>query len=130
MQPLRDEVELFTKALTAGVKFDPVGITGASFEQTAGSDKLQYQVVLVQEDDQQPAYEGRIEVTFEGRYPNGRAGSVKALVLPFTLKHYQHLNGEIEIPNSLQATRATLRVYQADGNRALSYRTYQVDRKR
>lgn len=128
MQPLRNEVELFTKALTAGVKFDPIGITGASFEQAAGSDKLQYQVVLVQEDDQQPAYEGRIEVTFEGRYPNGRAGSVKALVLPFTLKHYQHLAGEIEIPNSLQATRATLRVYQAEGNRALSYRTYQVDR--
>ena len=129
MQPLRNEVELFTKALTAGVKFDPIGITGASFEQKAGSDKLRYQVVLVQEDDQQPAYEGRIEVTFEGRYPNGRAGSVKALVQPFTLKHYQHLNGEIEIPNSLQATRATLRVYQAKGTRALSYRTYQVDRK-
>lgn len=128
MQPLREEVGLFTKALTAGVKFDPIGITGASFEQTAGSDKLQYQVVLVQEDDQQPTYEGRIEVTFEGRYSNGRAGSVKALVVPFTLKHYEHLNGTIEMPNSLQAVRATLRVYQAEGNRALSYRTYQVDR--
>lgn len=128
MQPLRDEVALFTKALTAGVKFDPVGITGASFEQAAGSDKLQYQVVLVQEDDQQPAYDGRIEVTFEGRYPNGRSGSVKALVQPFTLKHYQHLNGSIDMPNSLQAVRATLRVYKADGQRALSYRTYQVER--
>lgn len=128
MQPLRDEVTLFTKALTAGVKFDPIGITGASFNQAPGSDKLQYQVVLVQKDDQQPAYEGRIEVTFEGRYPNGRAGSVKALVLPFTLKHYQHLSGSIEIPNALQAARATLRVYQADGNKALSYRTYTVER--
>lgn len=130
MQPLRDEVGLFTKALTAGVKFDPIGITGASFEQAAGSDKLQYQVVLVQEDDQQPAYEGRIEVTFEGRYPNGRAGSVKALVVPFTLKHYEHLNGSIEMPNALQAARATLRVYQADGKKALSYRTYQVERSK
>ncbi|MCD8517075.1 MAG: hypothetical protein LRY53_10830 [Burkholderiaceae bacterium] len=128
MQPLRDEVALFTKALTAGVKFDPIGITGAGFEQAAGSDKLQYQVVLVQEDDQQPPYEGRIEVTFEGRYPNGRAGSVKALVVPFTLKHYQHLTGSIEMPNNLQAARATLRVYRADGNQALSYRTFQVDR--
>ncbi|UOD49964.1 DUF6776 family protein [Orrella daihaiensis] len=130
MQPLRDEVGLFTKALTAGVKFDPIGITGASFEQASGSDKLQYQVVLVQEDDQQPAYDGRIEVTFEGRYANGRAGSVKALVIPFTLKHYQHLNGTIDMPNSLQAVRATLRIYQADGKRALSYRTYQVERPR
>ena len=127
MQPLRDEVDLFTKALSAGVKFDPVGITGASFEQANGSEKLQYQVVLVQEDDQQPVYDGRIEVTFEGRYPNGRAGAVKALVLPFSLKHYEHLTGSIDMPNSLQASRATLRVYQADGNRALSSRTYQID---
>ncbi len=126
MQPLRDEVELFKGALSAGVKFDPIGITGASFDQEKGSDSLQYQIVLVQEDDQQPAYEGRIEVTFEGRYPNGRAGAVKALVVPFTLKHYEILTGSIEMPNSLQATRATLRVYRAEGNRALSYRTYSV----
>ena len=126
MQPLRDEVELFKGALSAGVKFDPIGITGASFDQDKGSKSLRYQIVLVQEDDQQPAYEGRIEVTFEGRYPNGRAGAVKALVAPFTLKHYEILTGTIEMPNSLQATRATLRVYRAQGKRALSYRTYSV----
>jgi hypothetical protein len=128
MQPLREEVTLFTRALSAGVKFDPIGIAGASFTQPTASDKLQYQVVLVQKDDQQPAYSGRIEVTFEGRYPNGRAGSVKALVAPFTLEHYQHLTGEIEMPSSLQATRATLRVYQAEGTRALSYRTFEVSK--
>ena len=127
LQPLRDEVEIFKGALTAGVKFDPIGITGASFEQEKGNPKLDYTVVLVQEDDQQPAYEGRIEVTFEGRYPNGRAGAVKALAMPFTLEQYEILNGSIEMPNSLQASRATLRVYRADGNRALSYRTFSVD---
>ncbi len=130
VQPLRDDVALFTQALTAGVKFDPIGITGASFTQTPGSDALNYHVLLVQEDDQQAAYEGRIEVTFEGRYPNGRAGSAKALVEPFTLKHYEHLAGQIELPNSLQAVRATLRVYAAQGQRALSYRTYTVERPR
>ncbi|HEY7805362.1 MAG TPA: hypothetical protein VIC30_13150, partial [Orrella sp.] len=97
------------------------------FEQEKGGQKLDYTVVLVQEDDQKPAYEGRIEVTFEGRYPNGRAGAVKALVVPFTLEQYEILNGSIEMPNSLQASRATLRVYRADGNRALSYRTFSVD---
>lgn len=127
MQPLRDEVALFTKALSAGVEFDPIGISGASFAQAKGSDKLAYQILLVQEDDKQPVYKGRIEVTFEGKYPNGRAGAVKALVLPFDLKHYQHLVGDIEIPNSLAASRATLRVYEADGKRALSYRTFKVD---
>lgn len=128
MQPLRDEVQLFAKALTAGVKFDPIGIAGASFEQATGSSQMKYQIVLAQENDQQPAYDGRVEVTFEGRYPNGRSGSVKALVEPFKLKHYQHMTGSIEMPNSLQAVTATLRVYQADGSRALSYRTFQVDR--
>lgn len=127
-QPLRDEVALFAKALTAGVKFDPIGIAAASFEQPQGSAQLRYQVVLAQQNDQLPAYNGRIEVTFEGRYPNGRSGSLKAIVVPFTLKHYQHLTGNIEMPNSLQAVRATLRVYPADGQRALTYRTYEVDR--
>jgi hypothetical protein len=128
MQPLRDEVELFTKAISTGVAFDPIGIAGASFVQASGSDKLNYQILLVQKDEQQPLYDGRIEVTFEGKYPNGRAGSVKALVEPFELGHYKHLVGEIEMPNSLTAIRATLRVYKGDGNRALSYRTYKVDR--
>lgn len=128
VDPLRQDVSLFTQAMTAGLQFDPIGITGARFVQAAGSDRLTYHVLLVQEDDQQDVYNGRIEVTFEGRYPNGRAGAIKALVAPFELKHYQHLQGTVELPNSLQATRATLRVYQAEGQRALSFRTYQVER--
>ncbi len=130
VEPLRQDVERFTEAMTAGLQFDPIGITGARFVQAAGSDELTYHVLLVQEDADQPAYNGRIEVTFEGRYPNGRAGAVVALVAPFDLKHYQHLQGTVEMPNSLQAARATLRVYPADGQRALSFRTYQVDRAR
>ncbi len=128
LQPLRDEVALFTKAISTGVAFDPIGITGARFVQAKGSDKLQYQILLVQADEKQPVYKGRAEVTFEGTYPNGRAGALKALTIPFELGHYQHLVGEIEIPNSLQAARATLRIYQGDGQRAVSYRTYRVDR--
>lgn len=127
LKPLREEVSMFTNAITAGLKFDPIGIAGASFEQTSGDQPLSYHILLVQEDENKPQYAGRIEVTFEGRYPNGRAGAVKALVVPFNLGHYEHLTGSVEMPNGFRASRATLRVYEADGQRALSYRTYSVD---
>jgi len=127
LKPLREEVSMFTNAITAGLKFDPIGIAGASFEQSGADEPLSYHILLVQEEENTPQYAGRIEVTFEGRYPNGRAGAVKALVVPFTLGHYEHLTGRVEMPNGFRATRATLRVYEADGQRALSYRTYSVD---
>jgi len=128
VKPLRDEVSMFLKAITNNVKMDPIGISGASFVQASNSEKLDYHILVVQENEQQPKYDGRIEVTFEGRYPNGKSGAIKALVVPFSVGHYQHLSGELTFPNQFQATRATLRIYQADGNRALSYRTFSVDR--
>lgn len=128
VKPLRDEVSMFLKAITSNVQIDPVGISGASFVQPSRTEKLNYHILVVQESDQKPTYNGRIEVTFEGRYPNGKSGAIKALVAPFSVGHYQHLSGELTFPNQFQATRATLRIYQADGNRALSYRTFSVDK--
>ncbi len=126
VEPLREEVDMFLDAITSNVTFDPVGISGARFTQTSGVATLDYRVLIVQEDDQQPVYDGRIEVTFEGRYPNGKSGAIKALVEPFSVGHYQQLSGTVEFPNQFQATRATLRIYQAEGERALSYRTFKV----
>jgi len=126
VEPLREEVEMFLGAITSNVTFDPVGISGASFSQAQGDPTLNYRLLIVQEDDQKPVYDGRIEVTFEGRYPNGKSGAIKALVEPFSVGHYQQLSGEIAFPNQFRATRATLRIYQAQGERALSYRTFKV----
>ncbi len=126
VKPLQDEVSMFLKAITSNVKMDPVGISGASFVQPNNGETLDYHILIVQENDQQPTYDGRIEVTFEGRYPNGKTGAIKALVAPFSVGHYQHLSGELTFPNQFQASRATLRVFQGDSNRALSYRTFSV----
>lgn len=126
VEPMRAEIDMFLDAITSDVTFDPVGISGASFVQAPDSPKLDYQILVVQENDQKPAYDGRIEVTFEGRYPNGKSGAIKALVEPFSVGHYQQLSGDLEFPNRFQASRATLRIYQADGKRALSYRTFKV----
>lgn len=128
VKPLQDEMTMFLKAITSNVKMDPVGISGASFVQPNVAETLDYHILVVQENDQQPTYDGRIEVTFEGRYPNGKSGAIKALVVPFSVGHYQHLSGELSLPNQFQAARATLRIYQGDGNRALSFRTFGVTR--
>ena len=126
VKPLQDEVSMFLKAITSNVKMDPVGISGASFVQPNNGETLNYHILIVQENDQQPTYDGRIEVTFEGRYPNGKTGAIKALVAPFSVGHYQHLSGELTFPNQFQASRATLRIFQGDSKRALSYRTFSV----
>ncbi len=126
VKPLQNEVSMFLKAITSNVKMDPVGISGASFVQPDTDETLDYHILVVQESAQQPTYDGRIEVTFEGRYPNGKTGAIKALVVPFSVGHYQRLNGELTFPNQFRATRATLRIYQGDSKRALGYRTFNV----
>ncbi len=126
LKPLRDEVALFTNALVSGLKFDPIGIAAATFVQTSTDKPLDYHILLVQENEQKAIFDGRVEVTFEGVYPNGRPGAVKALVMPFKLGHYEHLIGNIEMPNGFKASRGTLRVYQGDSQKALSFRTYSV----
>ena len=126
LKPLQDEIKLLTRAISAGMKFDPIGIAAASFEPVNNKDIVKYQILLLQENEKKPSYDGRIEVTFEGVYPNGRAGAVKALVVPFTLDHYEQLNGDVEMPKGFKPSRATLRVYQAQGDKALTYRTYNI----
>lgn len=126
VEPMREEIDMFLNAITSDVTFDPVGISGASFEQAPDSDSLAYRILIVQEDNQQPTYDGRIEVTFEGRYPNGKSGAIKALVEPFSVGHYQQLQGELTFPDRFKASRATLRIYEAEGSRALSYRTFKI----
>lgn len=128
LQPLRDEVALFAKTAFANVKFDPIAIATASLTQQRGGADLAYHVLLAQKDDKVPTFDGRLELTLEGQYPNGRAGSVRALVQPFKLGHYQHLVGQVELPNGFQAERGTLRVFQGESQRALGFRTFPVDR--
>jgi len=128
LKPVRDEVSLFMQAATTNLSFDPIGLSSVNLVQPRNSAKLAYHVLLVQKDAKEPVFDGRIEVTFEGRYPNGRAGSIRALVVPVKLGHYQHLIGDVELPNGFQADRGTLRVFQGESTRALSFRTFNVAR--
>lgn len=128
LKPVRDEVSLFMQAATTNLSFDPIGVSSVSLVQPRNSAKLAYHVLLVQKDAKEPVFDGRIEVTFEGRYPNGRAGAIRALVVPVKLGHYQHLIGDVELPNGFQADRGTLRVFQGESTRALSFRTFNVAR--
>jgi hypothetical protein len=128
LKPVRDEVALFMQAATTNLAFDPIGLSSVSLVQPRNSGVLAYHILLVQKDAKEPVFDGRIEVTFEGRYPNGRAGSIRALVAPIKLGHYQHLIGNVELPNGFQADRGTLRVFQGESTRALSFRTFNVAR--
>ena len=128
LKPVRDEIALFMQAATTNLNFDPIGLSSVSLVQPRNSAELAYHMLLVQKDANQPVFDGRVELTFEGRYPNGRAGSIRALVLPINLGHYQHLIGDVELPNGFQADRGTLRVFQGESTRALSFRTYNVAR--
>lgn len=128
LKPVRDEIALFMQAATTNLSFDPIGLSSVNLVQPRNSAELAYHMLLVQKDANQPVFDGRVELTFEGRYPNGRAGSIRALVLPIKLGHYQHLVGDVELPNGFQADRGTLRVFQGESTRALSFRTYNVAR--
>jgi hypothetical protein len=126
VEPAEQSLKIFKRVLAASMRFEPVGIAGDQFTQSKQKTALNYELLLLQATDAKSDFNGTADITFEGTYPNGRAGAIKTSALPLKIASYQLVQGSLEFPPGFIATKGTIRVYKPDSNRALGWRTFNV----
>lgn len=124
--PLREQLDVFAKTLVFDPRFGPIGISTSQITQEKNSTKLSYLVWLLQENAQRPEFKGWLELSFEGRYANGRAETVTLPRIEVKLKHYLHITGTTNLPAGFTVTRANAKVMAEDGKKQVTWRILPV----
>jgi hypothetical protein len=124
--PLREQLDVFAKTLVFDPRFGPIGISTSQISQEKNSTKLSYLVWLLQENAQRPEFNGWLELSFEGRYANGRVETVTLPRIEVKLKHYLHVTGTTDLPAGFTVTRANAKVIAEDGNKQVTWRILPV----
>jgi len=124
--PLREQLNLFAKTLPFDPRYGPVGVSTSLFTQEKKTGKLSYLVWLMQENAQRPQFKGWLELSFEGRYANGRVQTIALPRIELTLNHYLHVNGVTDLPEGFIVTRANAKILSQDGKRQVTWRILPV----
>jgi hypothetical protein len=127
IEPAEQTLTAFKQALAANLKFEPVAISADTFTQSKQQASINFQLLFVQDPKDKTDFEGSADITFEGRYPNGRAGAIKTPLLPLLVNSHQLVQGGLEFPAGFIATKGTVRVYKRDSTRALGWRTFNIE---
>lgn len=128
LEPTEQSLLVFQKALTNSMSFDPIGIVSDQLTQSTSKPLLNYQILLLQRFDSKTAFNGQAEITFEGTYPNGRAGAVKTPMLELNVVSHQILQGTLDLPPGFTASKGTIRVFKSHNSRAVGWRTFSVQK--
>jgi len=124
--PLREQLDVFAKTLPFDPRFGPIGISTSQIIQEKNSTQLSYLVWLLQENAQRPEFKGWLELSFEGRYANGRVETVTLPRVAVKLNHYLHIAGKTALPAGFTATRANAKIIAEDGKRQVTWRILPV----
>lgn len=127
--PLREQLNLFAQTLPFDPRYGPIGVSTSLFTQGKNSTKLSYLVWLLQENAQKPEFRGWLELSFEGRYANGRVETITLPRIAVKLNHFLHVTGTTDLPAGFTATRANAKVIAEDGKRQVTWRVLPVQIK-
>ncbi|MDN4015377.1 hypothetical protein [Zwartia panacis] len=127
--PLREQLNLFAQTLPFDPRYGPIGVSTSLFTQGKNSTKLSYLVWLLQENAQKPEFKGWLELSFEGRYANGRVETITLPRIAVKLNHFLHVTGTTDLPAGFTATRANAKVIAEDGKRQVTWRVLPVQVK-
>lgn len=121
---LKNDVQLFVDAMPPDPRGTSPGIRAASFKNDNG--QLAYQMLLMQDKENSPAYQGQIEFVVAGRYPSGKTGNVTLPAFDIDLQHYDHIHGSIPLPQAFTARQVTVRVISRATKKLSATRTLHV----
>ena len=127
--PLREQLNLFAQTLPFDPRYGPIGVSTSLFTQGKNTTKLSYLVWLLQENAQKPEFKGWLELSFEGRYANGRVETITLPRIAVKLNHFLHVTGTTDLPAGFTATRANAKVIAEDGKRQVTWRVLPVQVK-
>ena len=127
--PLREQLNVFAQTLPFDPRFGPVSVSTSQITQGKNSTKLSYLVWLLQENAQKPEFKGWLELSFEGRYANGRVETIALPRIAVKFNHFLHVSGTTELPAGFTATRTNAKIITEDGKRQVTWRVLPVQIK-
>ena len=129
VEPLKEQLDLFAQTLPFDPKYGAIGISTAQFLQGKTGGKLSYLLWVMQEKADRPTFTGKLVLTFEGRYADGRNDTISINPINLSVGHYQHISGQADLPEGFIARRVNAKILDADGKKQLTWRVMQVQQK-
>lgn len=123
---LYTSIEPLADAVAPDPRGTSPGIRAANFKNQEG--QLAYQILVMQDADKAAQrFEGKVDLTVTGRYPNGRTGVIDLPPFDIALGRYVHLDGSIDLPNSMSAREVVIKITRNDESRVSATRTLRVN---
>ena len=127
--PMKDQLDLLAQTLPFDPKYGPIGISTANFIQAKTGGKLSYLIWVMQDKADRPEFTGKLELSFEGRHADGRNETITISPIPISVKHYEHVTGQADLPENFVARRVNVKILAAEGTKPVTWRTMQVQQK-
>lgn len=121
---LEKDIELFANAMPADPRGTSPGIRAAELINQDG--QLNYNILLMQDNNDAPEFKGTMTFNVKGRYPNRRTGHVDLDPIEIQLGRYVHAQGTVALPDGMTATQVTIQVYPEGSERAAAMRIINV----
>lgn len=123
---LRDDLQLFAKAMPADPRGTSPGIRAANFSNADG--QLVYQILLMQDDPQSAEYRGEMELRISGRNAKRRNETITLPPVPVSLNHYGHVDGSAPLPEGFTPRQVTVQITGEASKKLDATRTLIVSR--
>ena len=94
---LEKDIMSFARVAPEDPRGTSPGIRAAQFRR-GENQTLNYQILLMQDDEDDPEFTGEMHFNVMGRYANGRQGYIDLEPIPVTLGYYLHSNGDAALP--------------------------------
>ncbi|CAM3702701.1 DUF6776 domain-containing protein [Bordetella bronchialis] len=109
IQSLNKDLALFQDAVPPDPRGGPIGIRSATLSRQPG--QLTYQVLVMRDKDTTGVpFKGTLQFAIEGRYPNGRSGTVTPDPLPVDMDRFDNLSGTLQLPEGFISRGVTIKV--------------------
>jgi hypothetical protein len=124
VQDLREDVAALVEVLPPDPRGGPVQVRAARF--TAGSGKLQYDVVLSRERGASKSLQGVLQFVVAGEPGRGVPASVVTDPIAITVGRYESVRGDVPLPESFRPRQTTVNVLDRAGGKVLGRRVLNV----
>jgi hypothetical protein len=123
IQALNQEFKIFQDAIPPDPRGTDIGVRSGSFSRDPG--KLNYQVLLMRESSDGPAFKGTLNLAVTGVYRNGRSGTIELDPIDVSLGRYQVAQGAADVPENFTPRSVRIQVLDPSG-RQQAMRIYYV----
>jgi len=123
---LKNNIEPLVQAIPPDPRGTNPGIRAADFVNSDG--QLNYKILVMQDKEGNPPFQGTMELRIAGYYPNGNGATINTDPVDVSVDYYSQLTGSTPLPKAFTPRQATIIITQGDSKKPVATRTIRVPR--